>query len=65
MSSVPPTSAPSSPHITLTLHADKQCKGSVRYATNDPKSLVQSIYVSREWLPRMPDSVMLTLEAKS
>ena len=57
---VPSASVPT----TLTLHEDKQCKGSVRYATNDPEAPIQSIYVQRSWLPQMPKSIVVTLTIK-
>lgn len=33
--------------ITFELIRDKECKGSVRFATNDDQALVTNIYVSR------------------
>lgn len=59
-----PAPAPSSPVVTLTLHEDKQCKGSVRYGTKDPESPVSSIYLSRSFADRMPTSIVVTITAK-
>ncbi len=58
-----PTTAPTTP-TTLVLHEDKQCKGSVRYATNDPESPISSIYVNRSFAAPMPKSIVVTLTAK-
>lgn len=33
--------------ITVTLKRDKECKGSVRFATDDEKAPVTNVYVSR------------------
>ncbi len=54
----------STPVCVLTLHEDKQCKGSVRYATNDPDAPISSIYLSRKFQPQMPKSIVVTVTAK-
>lgn len=50
--------------VTLTLHEDKQCKGSVRYGTNDPEAPISSIYLSRKFAAQMPKSIVVTITAK-
>lgn len=48
---------------TVVLRPDKQCKGSVRYATDDDKSPVRSIYVERSFADPMPEAVTVTIAA--
>ena len=49
--------------IKVVLKRDKDCKGSVRFATDDPKAPVTNIYLSRTH-PGCNDakSVVLTVE---
>lgn len=42
--------------------ADKQCKGSVRYACSSEKFPVQSVYVSRNFQPTMPTKIFVQIE---
>ena len=34
--------------VTIVLQKDKDCKGSVRFVTADPKAPITNVYVSRE-----------------
>ena len=34
--------------MKITMKRDKECKGSVRFATDDAKAAVSNVYVSRE-----------------
>lgn len=34
---------------TVELTKDKDCKGSVRFATTDDKAPVSNVYISRQW----------------
>lgn len=56
--------APSNPQVSLILHEDKQCKGSVRYGTKDSESPITSIYLSRSFSERMPKSIEVTIKGR-
>lgn len=49
---------------TITLTKDKDCKGSIRYATADEKAVVTNVYLSRSFADKMPDSIEVTIKAK-
>lgn len=64
-SASPSTStSPSSPSVTIVLHEDKQCKGSVRYGTKDSESPMSSIYLNRSFTERMPKSIEVTIRGR-
>jgi hypothetical protein len=49
--------------VTVTMNRDKDCKGSVRFATTDEQAAVTNVYVSRA-LPGVNDAkqVRVTVE---
>lgn len=47
--------------MTVTLEKSKECKGSVRYETNDPEAPISNIYLSRAFSRPMPESVTVTV----
>ena len=42
---------------------DKECKGSVRYATDDEDAPVRNIYLSRSFAKPMPEKITVTIQA--
>ena len=54
---------PSTEAQTVTLTKDKECKGSVRYATADFEAVVSNVYLSRSFARPMPDSITVTIRA--
>lgn len=45
---------------TITLKRDKECKGSVRFATEDDKAPVSNVYVSRA-IPEVATAQTITV----
>lgn len=52
--------------ITIILKKDKDCKGSVRFVTDDPKAPISNVYVSRD-MPGVnaANTVKVTVEVGS
>lgn len=49
--------------IEISLHKDKDCKHSVRYAGADVEGTPFIVYVPRKWLtPTIPETVRVILE---
>lgn len=49
--------------IELSLHKDKDCKHSVRYAGADKDGIPFTIYVPRKWLnPTIPEAVKVSIK---
>jgi len=49
--------------ITITLKRDKECKGSVRYVTDEPDAVVTNVYLSRSAFNPMPDAITITVKS--
>jgi hypothetical protein len=49
---------------TVTLKQDKICKGSIRYATDDPKSPLQNVYISKDFVAEADKEVEVTIKPK-
>jgi len=47
----------------IKMKRDKDCKHSVRYATDDTEAPIASVYVKRSFAKTMPLSVVVSLEA--
>ena len=59
-----PTPSPIHPNVDVwsaTMTADKQCKGSVRYAARKADAPIQSVYVKRTFRSPMPDQLTITV----
>lgn len=56
VSVAPPGSLPDDA-CAVTLVKDKECKGSARYATNDPDAPLSNVYLSRKAFASMPSSI--------
>lgn len=48
--------------MRIEMQPDKQCQGSVRYATADRDAAVKNVYVKRGDQP-MPQKIVVTVEA--
>ena len=46
----------------VVLHRDKDCKGSIRYVTEDDKAPVSNVYLSRTFADPMPQTIAVTVE---
>lgn len=46
---------------SVEMKSDKECKGSVRYATADPDAVVTNVYLSRKFANPMPKSITVTV----
>lgn len=46
---------------TVKMTKEKDCKGSVKYSTSDPKAVVTNVYVDRAAYKEMPNSVTVTV----
>ena len=47
----------------IEMSPDKECKGSVRYATDDEDAPVRNIYLSRSFAKPMPEKITVTIQA--
>jgi len=47
----------------IELKKDKDCRGSVRYATTEPTAVVSNVYLSRTAAKLMPEKIKVTIEA--
>ena len=52
--------APAAAHV-VSLKREKECKGSVRYATADESAVVSNVYLSRAAYAVMPESIVVTI----
>lgn len=50
--------------VTIEMTKVKDCKGSVRYGTKDPKAAVSDVYVQRDFDATMPTVIDVTITAK-
>lgn len=50
------------PPVTILLTRDKDCTGSIRYATKDKDAVVKNIYLDRKFADPMPERVVITIE---
>ena len=57
-------SQPTPTTATVVLTKDKDCKGSVRYATDDFEAPVSNLYLNRSFAKPMPDTIEVTIKAK-
>lgn len=48
--------------IKIEMTKEKDCKGSMKYSTQDPNAIVDNVYVSRKAADPMPDKVTITVE---
>ena len=48
---------------TIVMTQDKECKGSVRYATADPDAVVTNVYLNRKFAGTMPKKITITVAA--
>lgn len=49
--------------LTTIMRPQKQCKASVRYATQDPDFPIANLYVDRTFANPMPDKINVTVSA--
>jgi len=47
----------------IVMKADKECKGSVRYASADPDAPITNVYLSRKAYATMPAAIGITIDA--
>jgi len=47
----------------IVMKADKECKGSVRYASADPDAPIMNVYLSRKAYATMPEAIGITIDA--
>ena len=47
---------------TIKMTTDKECKHSTRYAADDGKAPIQSVYLSKSFAPVMPASIIVTVQ---
>jgi hypothetical protein len=60
---MPQTTTPTMGTIaTITLQRDKECKGSIRYATSEEGAVITNVYLSRTAYNPMPAAITLTVQ---
>lgn len=47
--------------MTIKMKKEKDCKGSVKYSTDDAKAVVTNVYVDRSFASPMPDTITITV----
>jgi hypothetical protein len=46
---------------SIKMKKEKDCKGSVKYSTSDPKAVITNVYVERSFANPMPDEVTVSI----